>query len=553
MIIFIVVIVVIAIVAGIFVSKHRFNARIGNISKTADTVKNESIQLSEELSRIDELKKNLVIVQRNIESLDIPLPEQISNVDTTQTALNKLSQFCENHNKFVVGTEQFILSVVPVHQIGVSLKAMYDVLPPDLGHNIFGDAISSIKDGIQTESVTDLLGKFVHGATHLGSQACRSMAASFEHHNYFSAAFTPLKAGLIEATGLGEAGHNIAQSLHDLGGDMINAAESATSISDLSSSADVDLTGHVPVITIALSSFREYQLLAANKTNVFVSLKNITLDAVGTWSGAVIGTIIGMVVTIYLGPASVIGGIIGAIIGSIFGRSITNKIKLRPLKKAIEKYEVNYKQMKTETETYSKNALNSVHKMVLKKREEFKNARLLHETPIADPSNVVSLMALSIYKCIVDETLKMKSTAKQLRDSIWFSKKKHEEIISTYEKTAEYMLKQMPESNIVQNNHLAALDVLLHLDIPTFSEHEAYQMRVAECRKELKELNDKNDSSLLMWSYMVNNLYHQTLNDIATYSNEQMKSLDRFFKEWQQKIDKLVAKVEKEKGRLGLA
>ena len=173
--------------------------------------------------------------------------------------------------------------------------------------------------------------------------------------------------------------------------------------------------------------------------------------------------------------------------------------------------------------------------------------------PIADTSNIVSLIALSIYKCIVDETIKMKSKANKLRKSIWYSKRKHEMVISKYEKTADDILAQMPLADKIQNDPKSALNILIHLNIPTYTEHEEFQKKIAECRKELKELNDKNDSSLLMWSYMVNNLYKKTLNDIAAHSNEQMKSLDKLFSTWKKTMDKLSSKVEKEKGRLGLA
>ena len=70
---------------------------------------------------------------------------------------------------------------------------------------------------------------------------------------------------------------------------MFNVAETCSSVGDLASTTDFDVTGHVPVITIALSSFREYQLLAAGKTNVIVSLHNISLDAIGTGGGALAG------------------------------------------------------------------------------------------------------------------------------------------------------------------------------------------------------------------------------------------------------------------------
>ena len=125
-------------------------------------------------------------------------------------------------------------------------------------------------------------------------------------------------------------------------------------------------------------------------------------------------------------------------------------------------------------------------------------------------------------------------------------------VISKYEKTADDILAQMPLADKIHNDPKSALNILIRLNIPTYTEHEEFQKKIAECRKELKELNDKNDSSLLMWSYMVNNLYKKTLNDIAAHSNEQMKSLDKLFSTWKNTMDKLSSKVEKEKGRLGL-
>lgn len=546
--------VVIAIVTGLLISKHRYNTKLKNLSKTASTENKESIQLSKELSRIDELKRNLVIVQRNVESLDFPLPEQLSKFDTTQTTLNKLSAFFEKYNLAVAGSEQVILSVLPISQIGQSLSSMCEVLPSKLGEKIFGDAFASLKDGIHPESVTDFLDKFIHGASHLSHNALHSMSMACEHHNYFSAAFTPIKSGLIEASGLGDAGHNVVHSIQDLGGDMFNAAETCSSVGDLASTTDFDVTGHVPVITIALSSFREYQLLAADKTNVIVSLKNISLDAIGTGGGAVAGAKAGALIGSSFTPiGTIIGALIGGVIGGICGRSITNKIKLIPLKNAIKKYEINYNQMKNETEAKSKQALSAIRCMAEKQKEGFKKSKLLHNMPIADTSNVVSLIALSIYKCIVDETIKMKSKANKLRKSIWYSKKRHGMVIATYEKTADDILAQMPLADKIQNDPKSALNILIRLNIPTYTEHEEFQKKIAECRKELKELNDKNDSSLLMWSYMVNNLYKKTLNDITAHTNEQMQSLDKLFSKWKKTMDKLSSKVEKEKGRLGLA
>ena len=73
-----------------------------------------------------------------------------------------------------------------------------------------------------------------------------------------------------------------------------------------------------------------------------------------------------------------------------------------------------------------------------------------------------------------------------------------------------------------------------------------------ECCNELKIINDKNDSNVLVWSYMINNLYQQTLNDIADYSNKKMKSLNGLFKSWIIRLGELEKNIEKEKGKLGL-
>ena len=76
---------------------------------------------------------------------------------------------------------------------------------------------------------------------------------------------------------------------------------------------------------------------------------------------------------------------------------------------------------------------------------------------------------------------------------------------------------------------------------------------IDKCREELKNENDKNNSSVLIWSYMVNNLYQKTLNEIADYSNEQMGSLNRLFSRWKDTLAKIEQKIAIEKGKLGLA
>ena len=51
---------------------------------------------------------------------------------------------------------------------------------------------------------------------------------------------------------------------------------------------------------------------------------------------------------------------------------------------------------------------------------------------------------------------------------------------------------------------------------------------------------------------MINNLYQQTLNDIADFSNKKMKILNELFANWKNEMNRLQNKVEREKGKLGL-
>lgn len=546
-------IVAAAVGYGAVKSRSKFNSQIDNLSVEPKHDYIDSSTLNEELSRIDELKRNLAKTQRNIENIDIPTPENLSTSDDTQSSLDKISRFYEKHNLAVAGSEQLIYSILPISQVGQSLSAMAEVLPHDIGNTIFGDALSIIKDGLHPDSAREFLDKFIHGFGNLSHTAHLSVAHALEHHNYFSAALTPIKSGLMEAVGINDAGHNIVASLHDIGGEMASAAESCTSIGELTSATDFDITGHVPVITIALSSFREFKLLSSDKTNIISSLKNISLDAAGAGVGAAAGAKAGAAAGSIFGPiGAIIGGAIGALGGAVGGRVITNKVKMRPLNNAIEAFETNYHVMKRETEDSCKNTLSQITNYANNKRSEFKDSQLLSTPPITNTKDVVSKIVLVLYQCIVDETIKMKTYAQELRKSVWYSSKKHESIISEYEREAEKLLDQLPPVESISETPNKALDALLKVEIPTFEGNKIFAMKYEECHKELKELNDKNDFSILMWSYMINNLYNKTLNDIAQFSNTQMEALNRVFNSWKQKMDSFLNAIEKEKDKLGL-
>ena len=553
--IFIIVLSIIAIGlgAGCYLSKKRFDNSVKEfILDPVSSIDSDNLQL--EIDRIAMLKCNLKEVRENVEDLDIPTPESVSSYDNVQSTLNKLSRFFEEHNAATVGTEQMILSLLPSSQLGESLQSLAQVIPQSVGQAVFGEALSSLKDGVSSFGTAEFLHKFVEGSSHLSDMAMLSMKNAMAHHDILGACLTPIKSGAMEAFGVHDAIHNIVNSLHDISSEMVSSAATNVDIESLSSVTDVDITGHVPVITIALSSFREFQLLSDDKTDYITSLKNIALDAAGAGCGAIVGAKAGAVAGGFFGPIGAIaGGIIGGIGGAIGGRAVTNSIKTQPLKNAIAEYENKYSQMKSATESESHSTAHNIKSYAETKRGEFRNSPVLGTIPITDTDQIVSQIALVLYQFVVNELIEIKSKTMELRKSIWNSAGKYDSIIDSFEEDVKNMEAQLPPIECIKDAPDVAIETLLNLNMPNRKSVKAYQNKIDECREEIKKENDKNNSSVLIWSYMVNNLYQKTLNDIADYSNEQMGSLNRIFTRWKDTLSIIEQKINNEKGKLGLA
>lgn len=542
-------IIALGICIGCYYSKRKYEDSVKGLFNNTETVSVETSELEDEFDRIEELKDNLEEVRITVENLDIPTPESVSSYDDTQSVLNKLSSYFEEHSLATVGTEQVILSLLPTSQIGQSLQAMAEVLPQNLGHAIFGNALESVKDNIWSIPTMDGLEKFIHGMVHLNHYQMLSVAKALEHHQISEALLTPIKHGALEVFGVHDVTHELVNSLSEIGSNMGAAVEASTSIGDLTNVSDIDITGHIPVVTIALSSFREFQLLSDDKTDYISAMKNIALDAAGAGAGAAAGAKVGAMVGSTLGPAGTVGG---GIVGAITGRMVTNEVKKKALKNAIKAYETSYYQMKNETGAKSKDTLVSIQTFAENKREEFKESEILEDIPISDCSSVAEQIALILYQFIVNEVVEMRKGVSQIKKSIWYSAKKYDALVFEYEQQIEDIENQLPTPQLISSNPRIVIDVLTEIEMPNRKAYSKFQDKINDCREELKKANDKNDSSILMWSYMVNNLYQTTLNDIADFSNEKMGSLNRLFSDWKDKMTELENTVEKEKGKLGI-
>jgi len=534
---------------GVVISKRKFNK---NLNKVKD-IHIEKVALDDslvkEVDRFEELKINLIQVKANIDQLDIPVPESLTKWDTAESSLNKISAFFEKHSQMTTSTEAFILSILPISQTGQALWAFAEVAP-HLVSEAFTNSLSAVKDGLNNLAVDDvstILTKFCDGMLNTSPHA---LSNALQHHDYMGAFFTPVKSGIMEITGLHDATNSLSESIHDMSNALGDAVELSINAADFT---NWDVSGHIPVITVAISSYREFNLLLDNKTDALTSLKNIGLDAAGAGGGGLVGAKAGAMIGSIFGPGGTLIGMgVGGVIGAMGGRSITNNIKQRPLKKAIEEYQNNAELMKEETKEESRNMLKSINTYTINKRKEFKEDNMLKDIPVVENEGTVIGITLVMYQAINNHIQAMKEDVQKLKKSFWYSKSKYGIIADNYDKQIADVERQLPPLDNIKNNPKLALEVLLSLQLPAQQENPIFKEKFSECSKELKEMNDKNNSSLLVWSYMVNGLYQKTLNDIAEYSNNRMNRFNKFVEQWKQTLSTLECNINIEKDKLGI-
>ena len=534
---------------GIIISKKRFDNNISDAKNTNSSPVAPNNTLNKEIGRYEQLKTNLVTVKNNVDRLNIPIPEPLTNWDDAESSLNKLSQFFEKYSKSTAGTEAFILSILPVSQTGEALCSFAEVLPGSLS-SAFTDSVNALKDAATIPGIDDIstcLSKFCEGVIHMNHHG---LATALQHHNYMGALLAPVKSGIVEMSGMHDAANSLTESMHNMGCELGNAVELSLDPTDLT---DLDFSGHIPVITIAISSFREFNLLMDNKTNALTSLKHISLDAVGAGGGGLVGAKAGAIAGSFFGPVgTLIGGIVGGIGGAMGGRALTNNIKQQPLKNAIADYQNNASIMKSETRDKSREMLQSINTFANEKNNAFKGDKLLKEIPVVESENTVLGITMIIYYAVVEHVKSMKDKVRKLEKSFWYSDSKYSVIVNGYKQRIADLEKQLPPIKNIENNPKLALEALLAVQIPNQKSNPIYKKKFLECSKELKEMNDKNNSSILVWSYMINGLYQRTMNEIADYTNSQMTAFNQFIAKWKQKMSSLENKVDIEKAKLGL-
>ena len=536
--------------AGVYVhsSKKKYDEAVSNMEMADNTSNCVDVNMIEkEVDRVERLKKTLREARDNVEKIDIPLPESLSYNDTAQSSLNKISRFSEKYSSGIAGTEQLVLGLLPISETGQILSSFAAIFPEQFGEAAHS-AIAAMKDAAYVpENMGELLSMVGNAIQHVDPH---SLANALSHHNYLSLITQPGKAMAIEMSGVHEGMSDFTSSFSEMKDSFANSID-ADSLTDIT---DLDISGHIPVMTIAMSSFREFQLLTKNKTDAISSLKNIGLDAAGSGVGALAGAKAGAIAGSFFGGpiGAAIGGLIGGIGGAMGGRMISNEVKQAPLRNAISNYQCNYERMNRETEEKSKKTLAKIHDFTVKRRDEFKNDKVLSDIPVIDSETIITQISVTLYQYLLDYIDVMKSRCDKVKASFWYKEEKHGTMLNKYIERIVGLETQLIPIDNIKENPAFAIESLLSIKMPKEITTSEYEKNLSACTEELKELNNKNDSSILIWTYMVNGVYQKAIHDITEYNNNEMTSLNQFFDNWKTTMTELGKVVDKEKGKLGL-
>jgi len=148
----------------------------------------------------------------------------------------------------------------------------------------------------------------------------------------------------------------------------------------------VDPTAGIPLITLAISGYREIRLLSQQKTELYISAKNLSLDLVGTGGGGLAGASTGAIIgtAIMPGIGTVAGSVIGGGGGAYVARFITDKIKKHPLKKAIKKYDQGVEKSESEIQSIQEKATQEINNEKQALNEDFTESTKLLKSEIKD-------------------------------------------------------------------------------------------------------------------------------------------------------------------------
>lgn len=134
---------------------------------------------------------------------------------------------------------------------------------------------------------------------------------------------------------------------------------------------------HFPMITVLFSSYREFKLLADEKTTVLRAVKNVAVDGATVAGGGFLMAKAGAAVGTFLAPGvgTIFGGIIGGIIGSVGGKVGATKIRFSRFENAKSGYLSTAEQTKHDIDSLIERSQTAAKQLQKDGAKEFEEGR----------------------------------------------------------------------------------------------------------------------------------------------------------------------------------
>lgn len=142
--------------------------------------------------------------------------------------------------------------------------------------------------------------------------------------------------------------------------------------------------GHIPVMTVLFSGWREFNLLMNDKTDMLTSAANLGLDVAGTGGGGLVGAKAGAAIgtMIFPGIGTGVGALLGGIGGAVGGRFLTNKIKRAPFERALNNYNIFEEQMQERLQAETMVYIDTVEELRNDHQQTLNERKLAEQTEV---------------------------------------------------------------------------------------------------------------------------------------------------------------------------
>lgn len=514
-------------------------------------------KLQEQIDKYNNTDYIVDNLKQNLRQLPFPIPDDLSqNHDIKVIAESLAKTFAERGVAFV-GTEQFLLMVLPPEKVAeclifatetvvehgagamaesfISVKAslvegVVNIQDPEIIKECFEHFCSAVLDHFkESDNVID----FIHA---LESEGIR---AAFLQIVTADTVYQTLDPAFNFTEHLDEIQDTWAQHLHETTYSIGNHVYHTIVPSP---------TFHMPIITIIKSGIRELDLLADEKTEVETSLKNLALDAVGTGGGALLGAKAGFVAgSFFPGIGNIVGGAIGAIFGAMGGRYLTNTIKEVPLQAAIENYTNSFEVMSNDLTAFLSQSTYEIRSCSINEKKRFHEQ--INNMPHFDagkPELIMIANELSIAQ--LDDIKTQRLNIMPFTKSIFSLTYRNRAKLKKMKEVLNSMEKAIPPKSLIDSQPIAAMKLIREFH---YFENRRFGSELRISTDFLKKKNADFYKVLMMWLVKNKSEYDTSISKVNKLLKAKMDEYGTKRKNWKHRLELLRNEINREKAKLG--